>query len=881
MKKFLIIFVTLLILIMSEYIISSQELPRLSEAEASIAMDDNHITYVIENRSSSSYLYGISKNGQVENCYLLHKSKTQGDITRLFYGENSLYFAVESYDAQSGKFEGYQIRRLNTADYTAEDVIAVSADQLSRLLDFTVDDKQVSLIGISSAGTIDGFKASSEDSKLSMIFSYQLKEGESLLDAAYDLDTVYALLQDGEVIAFSNESRQSFSPQEGASFTAMERADENILLYNCQDNELYLGETAVKWKEICQDNLLIKTAYASSADNLTVIGVDSLGKARLVSWYGGELHEADSLKVSFMARISFASIPILIDAVVVLAAAAFLGLLTLIYRRTWSISLKLTMISSFIVLIAASATSCLVYQEASYRLKNNRLELLSVIAGEKRELLSAFDLSTLEEDGFYESKTFETLLKELDKQEISINRNKTMSIDFALINQDGDGSFIAVSQDGSNKIPVVLGYDNNIVLLLNRAITSDGDTSEVYGTEAIIITPVITERNHHVYLMAASVTDLEQALQSLLYRCFFYGGLISAAIIVLLALVIRHFINPVRRLSQALEEIAGGNIAAAREKLKHDYNGKMWGAFQKICNMADKDNYSNSKIIGSYYRFVPREADRLFQRDSILDIQVGDSITLSGMIGIVSITNRDEIRRKTSDDEYMKFVNSCFEIISSENTKHNGSILSNDFNLSAIKLLFLEKAENAVDFGIHLFMHMGDAGGQSSHSPKAFLMLHLSSFLYGIAGTDEQAFPFMTSSEIELLSAYSENFKGSNTRMVITDNTLKKLGKEYSTRFLGFISINELVFKLHEVLDTCPDSERAAKKRMDSKFQEGIRLFYQNDFYLARNLFSAVIRECPEDGIARWYLFASEKFFNMGDQSKVTYHLFGINDFHN
>ena len=45
-------------------------------------------------------------------------------------------------------------------------------------------------------------------------------------------------------------------------------------------------------------------------------------------------------------------------------------------------------------------------------------------------------------------------------------------------------------------------------------------------------------------------------------------------------------------------------------------------------------------------------------------------------------------------------------------------------------------------------------------------------------------------------------------------------------------------------------------------FQKALDLFYNKEFYLARNEFSNVIRKSPLDNIARWYLFLSEKYIN-------------------
>ena len=76
---------------------------------------------------------------------------------------------------------------------------------------------------------------------------------------------------------------------------------------------------------------------------------------------------------------------------------------------------------------------------------------------------------------------------------------------------------------------------------------------------------------------------------------------------------------------------------------------------------------------------------------------------------------------------------------------------------------------------------------------------------------------------------------------------------------------------MYEVLDCCSLNEKSSKIRNRDEFEQALQLFYQDDFYLARSKFSEIIKECPEDGIARWYLFACETLFNR-DGGRDTQH---------
>ncbi len=39
-------------------------------------------------------------------------------------------------------------------------------------------------------------------------------------------------------------------------------------------------------------------------------------------------------------------------------------------------------------------------------------------------------------------------------------------------------------------------------------------------------------------------------------------------------------------------------------------------------------------------------------------------------------------------------------------------------------------------------------------------------------------------------------------------------------------------------------------------------MFYEKDFYFARNMFTDILREVPTDAVTKWYLFECERLLN-------------------
>lgn len=110
--------------------------------------------------------------------------------------------------------------------------------------------------------------------------------------------------------------------------------------------------------------------------------------------------------------------------------------------------------------------------------------------------------------------------------------------------------------------------------------------------------------------------------------------------------------------------------------------------------------------------------------------------------------------------------------------------------------------------------------------------------------------------------------------MVVTDSLMEAMPRDVKCRYLGYVGTEQMAFKLYEVLDACPELERRRKLKADEKFQQGIRLFYKDDYYLARNAFSDALKECPEDRLIKWYLFICEHHLNHPEMEDTSYALF-------
>lgn len=361
-------------------------------------------------------------------------------------------------------------------------------------------------------------------------------------------------------------------------------------------------------------------------------------------------------------------------------------------------------------------------------------------------------------------------------------------------------------------------------------------------------------------------------------------ALLAALIIWLLVLALLRstagrITRPVAALTRQMDRVSDGDVTAQEPTPGKDELCQMDSALQMMCMNLSVWGYESVCTIRSYKRFVPEKMPELLERPVAEEIRLGDSRRIVGNVGVFSVGNRAEARNTLEDDAFVDFINHSFGIFHDCITENHGWMLSSALRLSDMEALFPDSPADGVRAGLDFLGKIQVRTAEHIPEPRACLILHKASFLYGIAGEEERLFPYLSSSELEFLGGFTQQFDEAGVRIVATEAYWKQLEDcGFTGRYIGFVSAGERsgAYKLYEVLDAYPELERDLRRGYDQRFQEAINLFYHNDFYLARNLFSSLLRACPGDGIARWYLFACERFFNQEGGEEPDYSLFGI-----
>ncbi len=466
-----------------------------------------------------------------------------------------------------------------------------------------------------------------------------------------------------------------------------------------------------------------------------------------------------------------------------------------------------------------------------------------------------------EEKGFYEGADYQALQEQLSRF-VRHDDLSRLFVDICLVRSSDHRILVSVSGRNGQIFEEVYGVGTGKLIQDLADKGREGSMLIGIGGESHqVIATAASEALYPEYVLTgitrredAAGNAVKSRISPLLYSaCVFLAG--SVISIWLLLLQGREL----KRLARAMQMLAGGETQIRKETVRGKDVDFMWNSLMEIRKTISRINYTKYQIFESCYRFAPKNIEKILGRDSITEVNSGDRVLLHGTMAVVSIAGGQD-RENGLAEEISSFVS----LIEEHQERSGGFFVSGHCGLDMMKVLFLEESRDTAAFGVSLMQDFARQDTSCPGSRKAGILLHYSQYTYGIAGTGKHSLPYLLSGEMEELERYAGWFRSLNLPLVITETVKNRENLESPLRYLGYLLISDVNerIRLYEVLDACPLREGKLKAQTDPKFQKGIELFYQHDFYLARNTFNEVLRENPEDSMATWYLFTCEKYLN-------------------
>ncbi|MCR5097319.1 MAG: hypothetical protein K6B14_00055 [Lachnospiraceae bacterium] len=771
---------------------------RASYTATSDSITFSGYTYVSDNSNGSGVIYQLTPDGTTNKVYVTHRRKYISDW-------DVIQLTSQNSEVQvGGTFYALMRGKANDESYIPYRIVSFTSDMITEAMSVSFYlHSGLIVTGFSyDEGVlyITGLSKSRQD-----VYIYQYSDFDLIrlegINSDKKADLAGTSIELSEVSTERNPSGLLYTEAEYADGTLYTRFDD-------QEAGEYFAE---------------KTDVKSLFDNRTQ----------------NFFHSLKATGLSFVDIIAYC----LIGSVIIILLFAFLSHRKRVVYRFMLIE-GLVIVSCLILL----STSAVINQQAGVReFIRNEIYTLSLLGDN-----APADLGT---DDFFSSAEYSSFYSNLSA--IADRSDDMADIrDIAVVDQTSGAIAMSLRGYGGGTVSYVYGEDARALCMGSD--TTDYGVTKIDGEDMHIIAVNVSAQPQFKLLCVARLLNPAEYVRTyelpvvLLVLMLF---IISTIVAVTLIYSEAGYFN---RLTRAIEDLGAGKeeIEIPSNVIGYDVK-RIWSGVNEIEKILKRTNREKFMTYEAYFRFAPKKIEQILGKDMITEVKIGDYKKLKGTVAIIQNGLTRELSEKSISSR-----NSFFSLVEKHSAATGGIFVASEANLSSIRMLFLDDNHGSIRFGADLAR---DAASIPS-IPNPTIILHYASYIYGVAGTDTQALTFLSADSITGLGDYAGWLGSLGISMVVTDEVIERESGSWDFRFIGFVipdkNNRSRHINLYEVLDATDGENRRGKKRTSEDFAKALELFYEKDFYFARNMFTDILREVPTDAVAKWYLFECERLLN-------------------
>jgi PAS domain S-box-containing protein len=296
-------------------------------------------------------------------------------------------------------------------------------------------------------------------------------------------------------------------------------------------------------------------------------------------------------------------------------------------------------------------------------------------------------------------------------------------------------------------------------------------------------------------------------------------------------------------------------------------------AFQDITERkraeAERKKFTDKlyKLNVAYQRFVPRQFLQLLNKDSIIDVQLGDQVRKEMSVLFADIRNFTHLSERMTPEDNFKFINSYLSCMEPAISKNNGFI--DKYIGDAIMALFSGVADDAVKAAIEMLQTLADYNQHCAQTGYKTIQIGIGintgSLMLGTVGGKNRMDGTVISDAVNLASRLEELTKDYCVSLLISHHTFERLSNpaDYAIRMIDQVQVRgkaELV-TVYEIFDTDLPEVREGKFATAEVFTEALSLYTCNHFRKAAQRFRYCLGQNPSDRVAQLYLERCQEQF--------------------
>ena len=412
------------------------------------------------------------------------------------------------------------------------------------------------------------------------------------------------------------------------------------------------------------------------------------------------------------------------------------------------------------------------------------------------------------------------------------------------------------------------GLDYNIAempfirqVFATQTLTVEDDMSDdpVYHTRSFsAYAPLFDKQGQMLGVLGVDLKDenMQKALR--------HSKIISAALILcslvfatILSAILGHQLTKgILLLNQVVTRFASKQFEVRVPIISKDEIGNLGESFNAMAQTIDDHAKYLEALLAAYGRFVPHSFLDLLQKDSIIDLQLGDHIQQEMTVLFADIRSFTSLSETMTPKENFDFINAFLHRVSPVIRNHGGVI--DKYIGDAVMALFPNSPDNAVAAAINMQHKVAEYNQQrieNGHKPIAIgVGLHTGNLILGTVGEAERMNSTVIADAVNLASRLEAATKYYGVGIVVSEQTATQLSEStaFKIRFLDKVQVKgkQKSIAIYQILDTTTEIVQIDL----IQWQTAVDLYFNQQLQQALVVFQTIAAHNPNDCVVQLYI---------------------------
>ncbi len=301
-----------------------------------------------------------------------------------------------------------------------------------------------------------------------------------------------------------------------------------------------------------------------------------------------------------------------------------------------------------------------------------------------------------------------------------------------------------------------------------------------------------------------------------------------------------------------------------------DEVGRLGFTFNQMAQTIQAYSARLQALLDAYARFVPQYFLRFLEKESILDVKLGDQVLREMTVLFSDIRSFTSLSEKLTPEQNFNFLNSYLKRIGPEIRKHEGFI--DKYVGDGIMALFPTSPRLAMDAAVAMQASVREYNrdrAKSGYEPiEIGIGVNTGMLMLGTLGEDERMDGSVISDTVNLCARLESLTRYYGASIITVEETYKRAAREarYRARLVDRVQVKGRsgAVTIVEILDGEPEERRAAKEATREGLLDAIRLYRSRELGKALEAFRALAREDPADRVFAIYEARCERWLREG-----------------